>query len=783
MREWWTAADLASRALPGIPSSKRGVNKLAQREGWPQRRAADGHLLVRSAKAGGVEYHVTLLPEAARIAVAAEALCSRAPENATAPTPASDALTADARMAILGVQRQYAETASLTLRKSDEGFALAYNSGRITVDDWVRAAISEVSARTLRRWRGHAEQDAGRLSGRQGRGAVSVLDVANEGAVAELIGGALARQPHLTAAHVRALVRAAFGDRFEIEGDAGEIVHVALPQERAFRRFIAGWKAANELALTKLTNPDRFKSHFRVSGLSRYGATLDRLNQVWEVDASPADMLCTDGRYQIYALVDVWSRRMLIFVTRTPRAEAVLLLVRKAILAWGVPETVKTDNGSDFKATAVRRAFASLAIAHELCDPFSPEQKGIVERAIGTVQRGLMPTLPGFVGHSVAERKVIEQRKAFAGRLGEDADKAFGVELTAAELQSYADRWSETAYGHSPHASLPDRMSPHGRAASFAGKLKRIDDVRALDVLLAPVPGQHGIRTVGKQGLKIDGAFFISTTLMPGEKVLVRHDPQDMGRVLCFSPDGAQFMAEAICPERIGVDRAKAVMMARAEQTRIIKEQVEPIRRAAKRIKPRDMIDAVLRVAEADARAAAKNVFEFPRPTEVHSTPALTAAAEAAAPKDERVTVRKLSAEDEAAYRQLLEGQTDAARAVEKASEPDPEREAFEREFARSTATPAAVAAGSGADADRIAFEATVLLPEAHPQSNVVALPDAARLRARRAYSIEIAMLNGINGRSVSEEELVWFNTYRFTPEYRSHRAMIDDFGPEWLMG
>ncbi len=61
---------------------------------------------------------------------------------------------------------------------------------------------------------------------------------------------------------------------------------------------------------------------------------------------------------------------MLIFVTRTQRAEAVLLLVRKAILAWGVPETVKTDNGSDFKATAVRRAFASLAIAHELCDPF-----------------------------------------------------------------------------------------------------------------------------------------------------------------------------------------------------------------------------------------------------------------------------------------------------------------------------------------------------------------------------------------------------------------------------
>ncbi|MEQ1712201.1 MAG: DNA-binding protein, partial [Hyphomicrobium sp.] len=325
MREWWTAADLAERALPGLPSSKRGVNKLAQREGWPQRRAAEGHLLVRTAQAGGVEYHVALLPEAARIAVAAEALCSRASsttkaasptESAAAPAPAGGALVRDARMAIMVVQRQHAETASLTLRKSDEGFALAYNDGRIAVDDWVRAAIPEVSARTLRRWRGHAGQDAGRLAGRQGRGAVSVLDVANEGAVAELIGGALARQPHLTAAHVRALVRAAFGDQFEITDDAGEIVRVALPLERAFRRFIANWKAVNEMALTKLTDPDRFKSHFRVSGLSRY-RDLDRLNQVWETDASPADVLCVDGRYQVYALVDVWSRRMLIFVTRT----------------------------------------------------------------------------------------------------------------------------------------------------------------------------------------------------------------------------------------------------------------------------------------------------------------------------------------------------------------------------------------------------------------------------------------------------------------------------------
>ena len=112
-------------------------------------------------------------------------------ESATTPAPAGGALVRDARMAILVAQRQYAEAAGLTLRTSDKGFALAYNSGRITVDDWVRTSVPEISARSLQRWRGHAGRDAGRLAGRQGRGAVSVLDIANEGAVAELIGGAL----------------------------------------------------------------------------------------------------------------------------------------------------------------------------------------------------------------------------------------------------------------------------------------------------------------------------------------------------------------------------------------------------------------------------------------------------------------------------------------------------------------------------------------------------------------------------------------------------------------
>lgn len=104
-------------------------------------------------------------------------------------------------------------------------------------------------------------------------------------------------------------------------------------------------------------------------------------------------------------------------------------MIRKGILTWGVPAAIKSDNGSDFVSYRFQQALLSLGIEHRVCTPFTPEAKPHVERVIGTMQRDLMPMLPGFVGHSVADRKKIEARKTFAARLGEDRKKLFNVTL------------------------------------------------------------------------------------------------------------------------------------------------------------------------------------------------------------------------------------------------------------------------------------------------------------------------------------------------------------------
>jgi putative transposase len=415
-------------------------------------------------------------------------------------------------------------------------------------------------------------------------------------------------------------------------------------------------------------------------------------------------------------------------VTRTPRAEAVGLLLRQALLAWGVPERIKTDNGSDFTARATRRLIAALGIETDTAHAFSPEEKGVVERAIGTLQRDLMPLLPGYIGHSVADRKVIEARRSFAARLGLDDARAFAVELSAADLQRHLDDWARDRYAHRPHGGL-DGATPFAAAAAWTGPIRKIKDEAALTVLLAPVAGQDGRRMVGKQGIRIDGSHYIAPEILPGEAVFVRMDPSDMGRAYVFDEQGETFRAVAICPELAGVDPAAAVAQARAAQKRLLAERTADIRAEARKIKPRDMVEAVARQA---ARQAGKLV-ELPRRAEAHTTPALEAAGQA-----------------------HRGGQAPEAAPLR----PD--------DAARMAAIEAAISAPTrGAP-----------MPAAQANIRPLRKTETRELRFRRWLAIREAI---DSGKQVSTEDAVWCGSYGETSECRSMKLVYADFGEEAL--
>lgn len=70
--EWFTAAELADMGLPTMPNDKRAVNRRARDERWHLRNGPAGEPLSRprAGRGGGTEYHVSLLPGAARLELA-----------------------------------------------------------------------------------------------------------------------------------------------------------------------------------------------------------------------------------------------------------------------------------------------------------------------------------------------------------------------------------------------------------------------------------------------------------------------------------------------------------------------------------------------------------------------------------------------------------------------------------------------------------------------------------------------------------------------------------------
>lgn len=714
MKLWYSAQELADLALPALPGTKRRINELAAREGWDR----GGFARERHGRGGGTEYHLSLLPSAARLALlkgVAEAVAlPNGQHGALAVTPGQGADDRDARLMALKLAAAFRQHAGLPASAADALFCECWNAGQIEAPAELKASLRSLSPRSLARWRA-AKRDGAvdrlkvdRGAARRGTG---VLERADEGRVKIRILALHVAQPHLTADHIRQIIIRQYGESLPLRD--GELT--PMPSIRTFQLALKGWLAAEKVALTALINPDRYKAHYQLAGRGSY-RHVTQLNQLWMIDASPADAMLTTGRHAVYVAIDVFTRRLKILVTKTPRSAAVQLLMRQSILAWGCPYAVKTDNGSDFVARDTQRLFTALDIDPITAKAFSPEEKAFVERAIGTFQRDLCPLLPGFVGHNVADRKAIEERRSFAARLGEDDASTFKVELTAEELQAYCDEWAENRYAHRKHSGLKGR-SPFEAAAASRTPIRTVDE-RALDVLLMPVAGGGGRRIVTKSGIRIDHFHYLCPGVLPETEVLVRMDPADKGRALLFEPDGQAYLGEAVCAELAGIDPAAYVAAAQAEQKRIVEERMAAVKAEARAISrgPR-LVDLLLR-REAEA---AGRLVAFPKPKQAHSTPAIAAALSVDAPRPEPQPV-------------------DAAQA-------------------RLQAEIAAEMAG-----------APILAP------NVTVLPkvETPGSRYRRAVDLRARIEAG---EAVPPAEAVWLGGYETTAEFKSQRDIADEFG------
>ncbi|MBN9471702.1 MAG: transposase [Bosea sp.] len=715
MKLWLTSSEIADLALPGIPETDRGIRMLAEREDWTRFSALCRQ---RSGRGGGLEYHVNLLPVVARVAyfgaAAPAPTAGAALQAAPEPSPGTTSKAIqqlDARLAVLAAMEAFIRASEMKQTVAISCFVDLYNLGKIDVPGWVARILPRLAMRTVLSWlsdsrKGETQRLAvDRGASRRGQG---VLDAAFDGEIKHFTLALHSFNDLYTARQLHEAIEGKFGARLAEVG-------LTLPGQRAFEIRFNAWKQEFSAGLLQMIDPDAFRNKMRVSGSYAYMAP--HLNALWQIDASPVDALCEDGRHSIYVCIDVWSRRLILFVSKTPRSEAVQLLMRKAILAWGVPDAVKTDNGSDFVARATVRLFAKLQIEAIRSDPFAPWQKGYVERHIRTFQTDCARTLPGFVGHNVAQRKRIEGRKAFAARLGQDENDAFRVTLTGAELQAECDVWADQFYAMRPHSGI-GKMTPFARAASSTRTIRAVDP-DAIAMLLMQAPDKEGLRTVGKNGVRVGNFHYLAPGLVVGQSVFVRLDPHDAGVIWLFDPETDRLLARGVNSEREGIDRAALVAEVRALQQQDIDEKMAAVKASRKDIGERTVLD----LRRQRAAEEAGNLVAFPPRSEIHTTPALDAGIEVAA-------IRRGDA-----------------------PEPAPLSEAVAAMHRLIQSEPVAPAAENVA----------VLHPVETPG-----------IRFRRALALEEALARG---EPLETDDALWLGSYRASAEYLGRKAMFEDFG------
>ena len=631
---WLTAPALAG--LPGLPTTRRRVLERAKVEGWTTRTKT-----VRGGQCS--EYLVTDLPLETQQALAARA--------AGAVKPAVDAIAAGQRakqvaqvqacaasMAKYGVvleakgafdpasspkldlfQRfeKYHAMRGIKVWPAVQEFVQLWGAGQIEACSGTRLAYPTLVPKTFDKWylewRTKGVKALLERKPRKDKGQTALI---TDKVLHDVFLAALAEMHDPTARQMQRVIRSNLGEE-------------RTPPISTLKRWLREFKETNAAALLMFKNPDAYKNKYRTAfgsqmdGITRPvqqlqgDSTIGDAQQRVEIAFNMADPETGEvRRHAIVAFIDVFTRRAQVLVARTSNSNAIKAVMRLCILAWGLPEQIKTDNGKDYIEQTTLSALDCLGIEHVRCTPFSPEQKPYIERFIGTLMHDLFPMLEGFVGKSVAERKAIESAKSFAQRFGHEG---IDLRMTPKQLQGVIDGWLDE-YHNRVHSELG--CTPNEMAERHTTHIARVD-VRALDVLLMPVAGK-GTRVVAKRGIPLDRAWFAAPELAAhvGATVRCRQDDADLGALHVFALDGS-YICKALDHSMLGINRAELAAKARAIESETIRPMVDKLRKSMKKRLTRDAVNAIYRDREVAAADQANNVHRL-APREVqHSTAAI----------------------------------------------------------------------------------------------------------------------------------------------------------------
>ncbi len=353
LKEWFTAAELAELALPGLPRVKRKVNELAADRRWALREDTAGQPLARprGGRGGGLEYHASVLPPSAASELVKRGISgNQSPINPENAAPAgslwpwyerqSDKVKADAQLRLKAISDVEAlEQTGQTTTAAIAQTAPRYGVSPPTIWNW-RALVAGVPA--VDRLPRLAPQ-------RKGGGAEA--EIHPEAWTFFKSDYLRAERPTLSSCYFRTETAA-------LANGWGK-----LPHPKTFQRKLSR-EVDERLVVARRRGQDALRE--TLPPQQRSVADLHAL-QLVNIDGHRWDVFVRfpDGRIArplMVAIQDVYSRKFLAWrIGETESAVQTRLAFADLFRTWGIPQACLLDNG---------RAFASKWITGGVANRF-----------------------------------------------------------------------------------------------------------------------------------------------------------------------------------------------------------------------------------------------------------------------------------------------------------------------------------------------------------------------------------------------------------------------------
>jgi len=553
---WYTAAELAGLALPGLPGTPQNVTAKAKRESWSHR--------PRRGRGGGREYPVSALPDKARAALARRALAAEAP--------------APAVVAAERGQRNPADLKDTTRSCMDARAALCQEVDRLGLEyglsarQAAQALVDQAQAGTLAPHLARMVPLANARGGKTGSRTLSLRSVQRW----------LAAR---AAGDVTALAPAE-----DLPRELAPWVYPLMklrqrPQEPSIAACLELWPEDAPVPAPSYDQARRFirslgaiakhKGRVGPRELKRLRAyTVRSIDGLMPGDVYTADGHCHDCevahpltgkpfRPEIIGVVDVATRLCVGWSAWTAESEwLVSAALRVSVVQGGVNAIWYVDNGCGFKNRAhndpVTGLMARLGITLKHSIPYNSQARGVIERFHQTCWIRPARELTAYVG-----RDMDAEARKLTFKVSRKDIKLYGQSPVIQTWDAFL-AWAEdcrTRYNNRPHSALPRTRDPEtgkmrhrSPAEQWEALLPEAEEMGVAPVRLSPDEARdlfrpHELRTVCRAQVNLGGRRYFSQTLedldLHDQEVRVEYDPRDLGRVWIRDLDG-RLICEAL---------------------------------------------------------------------------------------------------------------------------------------------------------------------------------------------------------------------------------------------